>query len=168
MSNVMIRKLNETALPALFRGLEELFDGVRQRAYGLYERRGAESGHDLENWLDAERQLIWSPPAEMVETETEYRIRVIAPDFHSADVWVTATAKLLIVEGDNHCSCAKNDGRVVFSEFARRKLLRCFTLAHAIDVERVTGTLSRGELTIIAPKSAVTDTAEQEDVAAAA
>jgi HSP20 family protein len=168
MSNVMIRRFNETELPALFRELEELFDGIRQRAYGLYESRGAEPGHDLENWLEAERQLIWSPPVEMVETETEYRIRVIAPDFNPGDVKVTATPELLIVEAENNRSRAKKDGCVVFNEFASRKLLRRFTLAHSIDVEKVTATLSKGELTIVAAKSAATETAKENEVAVAA
>lgn len=30
---------------------------IRQRAYALYEQRGGESGHDLEDWLQAEAEL---------------------------------------------------------------------------------------------------------------
>jgi hypothetical protein len=32
-------------------------DRVRRRAHELYERRGAIPGRDLEDWLDAEREL---------------------------------------------------------------------------------------------------------------
>jgi hypothetical protein len=32
-------------------------DRVRNRAYELYERRGAEPGRDLDDWLEAEREL---------------------------------------------------------------------------------------------------------------
>jgi hypothetical protein len=32
-------------------------DTVRSRAYELYERRGAQSGGDLDDWLEAEREL---------------------------------------------------------------------------------------------------------------
>jgi hypothetical protein len=31
---------------------------VAQRAYELYEQRGRQEGHSLEDWLNAERQLL--------------------------------------------------------------------------------------------------------------
>jgi hypothetical protein len=30
---------------------------IAARAYDLYEQRGGEAGHDVEDWLNAERQL---------------------------------------------------------------------------------------------------------------
>ena len=30
---------------------------IRQRAYELYERRGRTDGHDLDDWLQAERRI---------------------------------------------------------------------------------------------------------------
>ena len=32
-------------------------DAIARRAYGLYEERGREHGHDLDDWLRAEREL---------------------------------------------------------------------------------------------------------------
>jgi hypothetical protein len=37
-------------------GSLKLHEGIRQRAYELYERRGREHGHDLDDWLKAEAQ----------------------------------------------------------------------------------------------------------------
>lgn len=31
---------------------------IRERAYHLYERRGREDGHDLEDWLEAEAEIL--------------------------------------------------------------------------------------------------------------
>ncbi|MGO9432799.1 MAG: DUF2934 domain-containing protein [Terracidiphilus sp.] len=36
---------------------ETLEDQIRARAYELYEERGKEDGHDLEDWLRAEAEL---------------------------------------------------------------------------------------------------------------
>jgi Protein of unknown function (DUF2934) len=36
---------------------QELENQIRQRAYELYETRGREDGHDLEDWLRAEEQV---------------------------------------------------------------------------------------------------------------
>ncbi len=30
-------------------------EAVRRKAYELYEKRGCESGHEMEDWLEAER-----------------------------------------------------------------------------------------------------------------
>ena len=34
------------------------FERISRRAYELYEQGGRQEGRDLEDWLDAERQLI--------------------------------------------------------------------------------------------------------------
>ena len=35
----------------------ETEDRVRRRAYELYEQRGRESGHDMDDWLQAEAEI---------------------------------------------------------------------------------------------------------------
>ena len=37
---------------------EELKDKIRQRAYQLYEERLWEDGHELEDWLRAEEEIM--------------------------------------------------------------------------------------------------------------
>jgi len=36
---------------------DNLEEQIRTRAYELYEARGREEGHDLENWLEAEAEI---------------------------------------------------------------------------------------------------------------
>lgn len=36
---------------------ENTEDQIRQRAYEIYEARGREDGHDLEDWLSAEEEI---------------------------------------------------------------------------------------------------------------
>jgi hypothetical protein len=35
---------------------------IRMRAYELYEQRGSYEGHELDDWLQAERQVLASRP----------------------------------------------------------------------------------------------------------
>lgn len=37
---------------------DELVQRINRRAYELYEQRGSESGHDVEDWLEAERLVM--------------------------------------------------------------------------------------------------------------
>jgi hypothetical protein len=43
---------------------------IRVRAYHLYENRGCEHGHDLEDWLQAESEILGKKPAAIAESET--------------------------------------------------------------------------------------------------
>ncbi len=38
-------------------GLQNLEEKIRQRAYELYEARGREEGHDVDDWLQAEVEI---------------------------------------------------------------------------------------------------------------
>ena len=37
-------------------------DSIRQRAYELYEERGFEHGHDMDDWLQAEAEVMSKKP----------------------------------------------------------------------------------------------------------
>jgi len=36
---------------------DQLTDMIRKKAYELYAKRGKKSGHDMDNWLEAERVI---------------------------------------------------------------------------------------------------------------
>jgi hypothetical protein len=39
----------------------DVYYKIQERAYWLFESGGRQHGHDLEHWLEAERQVIGSP-----------------------------------------------------------------------------------------------------------
>ena len=43
---------------------------VRERAYQIYLDHGCEEGHDLENWLSAQRELEQAADAELERANT--------------------------------------------------------------------------------------------------
>jgi hypothetical protein len=49
--------------------VEEQLEKIRRRAFELYEARGREEGHDLEDWLEAEAEVAAdTPPAADLES----------------------------------------------------------------------------------------------------
>jgi hypothetical protein len=44
--------------PTLVSESRELKEKIRQRAYELYEARGRDDGHELEDWLRAEEEIL--------------------------------------------------------------------------------------------------------------
>jgi hypothetical protein len=53
-----------TGAESQHRYYEDLGSRLAKRAYELYVQRGQEHGHDMEDWLEAERQIL---PKEMLE-----------------------------------------------------------------------------------------------------
>jgi hypothetical protein len=53
-----------TGAESQHRYFEDLGSRLAKRAYELYVQRGKEDGHDIEDWLEAERQIL---PKEMFE-----------------------------------------------------------------------------------------------------
>lgn len=49
----------ETTAPTT-EALGEVQEQIRRRAYELYEQRGKEDGHELEDWLQAEAEVSQS------------------------------------------------------------------------------------------------------------
>lgn len=61
---------------ALDQGSVELTEeSIRLRAYGIYEQRGRQEGHDVEDWLQAEAEIFGEKAdasEDKKENETEF------------------------------------------------------------------------------------------------
>ncbi len=63
---------------ALNQGSLELTEEyIRLRAYQLYEQRGRQDGHDLEDWLEAEAEIFGRKPANSEQHEQNEKERAI-------------------------------------------------------------------------------------------
>lgn len=49
------QKVQKTEAPPLVISDEELYERVARKAYELYQQRGEEWGHEIDDWLTAER-----------------------------------------------------------------------------------------------------------------
>ncbi|MBV8905704.1 MAG: Hsp20 family protein, partial [Acidobacteriia bacterium] len=75
-----------------------------------------------------------------------------APGFDPDDVEVKATDEFVLVNAKTAAKTGKKNGNVLFSDFGRRNLFRRFVFPDAIDPDKVTATLAKGELTILAAR----------------
>jgi HSP20 family protein len=130
----------------------EILDGISQRAFDLYQQRGAQPGHDLDDWLQAERELLWAPPAELIETETQFKFRLAVPGYDAKDLQVTVFPDAIVVRAEAFKEI-RNNVTVHIRELSSRTLLRMVSLPSGINVEKVTATLDQGVLRLVALKS---------------
>ena len=155
MASLTVEKLHDTerADAPILRELHNLLDATQRRAFDLFNERGGWPGADLEDWLRAEREIMWSPPSELMEDEREIRIQIAAPGLEPRQIHVTALPDEIIVKGDAVHKHEGGDGSVQFCEFSEKALFRRFELDNRIEEDRVSATLENGVLRIIAPKA---------------
>ncbi len=140
---------------AAFPEIEKLLRGIEKRAFELFAKRGFSLGRDLDDWLAAEREVAFVPPAELTESEAEYQVEVAVPGIPADKLQVDVLPGCIIVEGAAEEKREEKKENVVFSEFSNRKLFRKFELAAKIDAGSVKATLDKGVLRIVAKKAEV-------------
>jgi HSP20 family molecular chaperone IbpA len=169
MANIPVQKVENNKLetaPAL-KALQDTVDMVRQRAFELFEHRGYNPGNELADWVQAERDLFWVPPAELAETDHQIEITVAVPGFDPQDVHVIAQPGEILIHGNHEKRVDKKEKGVLYSEFGEKALYRRFEIAHPIDVGHVTANVENGMLTVKAPKKVPQAIADQKAASAA-
>lgn len=113
---------------------------VGKRAFDLSGRRGFVGGHEIDDWLQAERGLSGRPPLEPVNGRSEIEVRVALPG-------------AIVVEAKSKSWNQGRDGNVEWSEFRHRKTCRRVPLHCEIDVDSAQAELRLGVLTVRGSKA---------------
>ena len=156
MPQVAVTKVNDAEKKTLpvFGEITKRLEAVQQRAFDLFEKRGRELGHDLEDWFKAEQELFGWPEAEFAEKESAYELEIPLPGFEAKDVDVTATPNEVIVHAATEKEKKTQKDDVLWTEFGSDEVYRRFDVPNAVNVEQVTAKLDNGRLRINAPKVA--------------
>jgi HSP20 family molecular chaperone IbpA len=146
--------------------LNALYDEVRRRAFRLFESRGGLHGHDLDDWLAAERSWVFAPPAELVEGNEQLEIRVAIEGYPAHQIRVSVLPNEIVVDGDSSTSSVPRDLQIHFSEFTDRKLLRRINVPQGVRPYTATASFQGGVL-IITLKKVAPDRSTGEGIAGA-
>ena len=77
--------------------LQKIEARIMQRAFDIFRDNGSALGKDLDNWLAAERELIWKPAIELTEKDNQFEIRVAVAGIDPKDLNVEVTSEGLLV-----------------------------------------------------------------------
>ena len=154
MPQVAVEKVNDTGktLP-IFEKIAQRLEAVQRRAFELFEKRGRELGHEVEDWLKAEHELLGWPAAELTEKDGAYEIQIALPGFEVKEVEVTATPTEVLVHAATKEEKKAQKGDVLWTEFGSNDVYRRFQVPNPINVDKVTATLENGILKINAPEA---------------
>ena len=113
--------------------MEALHDQITRRAYQIYLDRGALAGCDLDDWLTAERELVWKPAIEIVEKNTELMIQVAMAGIEPGDFTVRLTGEHLLIKSERTHSHRDERDVVHVCEFRTGPVFRIIHFPKRVD-----------------------------------
>jgi HSP20 family protein len=134
----------------------EINDLVARRAYELFESRGRQHGNDLEDWLQAESELLRPIPIEVAEQDDTLTVRAEIPGFATEDLEIKMEPSRLLIKGKKEQPTERKTRKTTFSEFPANEVFvsRVVSLPVEINPEKSIATLQDGILHVTLPKAA--------------
>ena len=137
----------------LIERFDRIYAEISNRAFGIFESDGR-FGHDLENWIKAESQLLHPIHVSVSEEDGKVEVEAEVPGFEAKDLEVTLEPQRLIISGKRETKEETAKGKTVYKEQCSNEILRAVPLPCEVDASRATATLKNGMLELEVPKSA--------------
>src|SRR5579872_2067351 len=122
---------------------------IRARAF---QQRDGE-GHGLEDWLAAERDVLYSPPCILTETPDKIRLQVAVPCVDAKSLQVDVMPHSITIEGRMLKTKTCVGERIHLRGFGGKQLLRQLDSPARINPKYAKATLENGVLNITARKA---------------
>ncbi len=130
--------------------LQRMQDCIMRRAYEIFRDNGY-AGTDLNNWLAAERELIWKPAVEITEKDNAFTLTFAIPGMSPEDLMIEVTPDEILVKGETREERKEEGGKVYSSEIKTGSLFRAITFPKKVNPDMVKAELKDGMLKVTAP-----------------
>jgi HSP20 family protein len=133
-------------------------DRITRRAYEIFDGNGHRLGHDVEDWFQAEAELLRPVSLDLTETENALELKAEVPGFTEKDLEVSVEPQRLTISGKHEASKEEKKGKTLYSETSSSDILRVITLPAEVDAAKASATLKDGILNLTLPKAAKAQT----------
>ena len=125
---------------------------IADRAHELFEARGQEHGHDLEDWLRAESELLCSFSVAMSQSSDDVKLRANVAGFDQSEIEVSVEPGRVVILGKKtQRTKGTESGTTEQTGSHPDQFLQVIDLATEVAPERAIVELSVGELTCELP-----------------
>jgi HSP20 family protein len=145
--------------------LEAMQRRITERAFEIFNRRGALFGRALDDWLSAEREAIWKPPVELCEKDDEFLVEAALAGVDAKHLDVQITSEELLLSADIAHQHRPGE-KIHMCEFRPGKMFRVIRFPRRIDPDKVRADYRDGLLRLWA-SAAKESEARQVKIAAA-
>lgn len=138
----------------LFERANNMFDTISRRAYEIFEGNGRLFGRDLEDWFQAERELLHPVHVHVTESGDALEVKAEVPGFSEKELEINVEPRRLVITGKRESKKEEKKGKTLYSEACSDQIMRMIDLPAEVETEKVTATLKNGVLDLNLPKSA--------------
>jgi HSP20 family protein len=136
----------------LFERVQETYNAIARRAFEVFEGRGRADGHDLEDWLRAESELLHPLHLDVAETDQTVTVKAEVPGFSAKDLEVSLEPQRLTIIGRRDTKQELKAKKTIYSEHCSNQLFRSIDLPADVDSSKVTVTLKDGIMELVMPR----------------
>ncbi|HYM11810.1 MAG TPA: Hsp20 family protein [Bryobacterales bacterium] len=140
----------------LFSRMKEVCDSISRRAYEIFQGKGGTHGHDLEDWFQAESELLGPVPVEVRESNGDLIVRVETPGFSAKELQVSVEPRCLVIAGQRESAEEHKIGKKARRERSWGQIFRVVELPVEVNPAKATAALNEGILELRMPKAATT------------
>jgi HSP20 family protein len=137
----------------IFKQTQQLFDSIARRAFEIFEGDGRVFGRDLENWLQAESELLHPVHIDVAESDGGLTVRAEVPGFTAKELEVSVEPRRLTITGKRETKEERKDKKTIYTERCSNQVLRMVNLPEAVDADKAAATLKDGILELSLPKA---------------
>ncbi len=136
----------------LFDRIQDMSNSIARRAFEIFEDRGRAFGHDLEDWLRAESELLHPMRLDIAESDDAVTVRAEVPGFSAKELEVGVEPYRLTISGKREANEERQSKKTIYAEHCRNQVFRTVELPAEVDSSKVTATLKDGVLELSMPK----------------
>ena len=136
-----------------FEGAQEIRELIARRAYEHFETRGGTHGHDREDWLRAESEILPPVPVEVSETEDYFTVRAEVAGFSENCLEVRVANRSLCITGRREQQWPPTESQTIHIERLASQIFRVLDLPSQLDADKVNASLTDGVLEITVTKT---------------
>jgi HSP20 family molecular chaperone IbpA len=158
--SLAVRRAEEpsTIKPVKFESLldrmDEVFNNITKRAFEIFKGNGRIFGHELDDWLKAEREFLHPVHIQLAESGDSFDVKAEVPGFDEKDLEINVEPRRVTISGKRETSKEEKKGKSVYSESGCDQVLRVVDLPAEVETDKVTATLKNGVLALTMPKVA--------------
>ena len=130
----------------VFDHMNQVHDSISRLAYELFERNGRVFGHDLEDWLKAESEVLHPVHINISESDNALVVHAELPGFSANEVEVSLEPWRLTISGKREIKDERRTAKTIYSEHCLDKIFRVINLPAEVDTTKVTATMKDGLL----------------------
>jgi HSP20 family protein len=127
-------------------------DAVAHRAYELFEARGSQHGHDVDDWFRAEAELVHPVSVDVWQLEQEVVVTAQVPGFRPEEVSIGVEPGRVLIWGSPDPKPVASNAYPIRASIA---LYHTLELPAKVDPSNATARLKDGLLKIELPKVVV-------------